>query len=234
MKLSKGTVLTIGNILSTVKLIKATDLVITNEKVSGYNPDKTAFIMSELDLDEDFGSIGISRLQTFLSRFDLIKDDDSVEITAVVSGDDDDKITSELKFKTDSLKMQYRCGSPKFISAPTIINDNEQYTIKIDEDLTSLISRASNTSDTNLIRLVNVNGELSYEMKDNSDDVINILADDKVESEEDKNDFKFAYALDMFNALLKNSSEASFSIGKRGIFRIKVNSLTFFMLPRAA
>jgi len=235
MKLSKGTALSIENILSTVKLIKVADLLITNDKVSGYNPDKTAFIMSELDLDEDFGSIGINRLQTFLSRFNLIKDDENVEITAIVDGDDDDKITKELKFKTKTVNMQYRCGSPKFISVPTVINDNEKYTIKIEDDLANFIGRATSSATTEnpKVKIINKDGKLSFELIDDSDDIIAIASEVEVDCEEDSNTFTFSYALDMFNALIKNSADNSFTIGARGIFKIEVNSLTFYMLPRA-
>jgi len=233
MKLSKVTALAIENILSTVKLIKVAELLITNDKVSGYNPDKTAFVLSDLSLTDDFGEMGINRLQTFLSRFNLIKDDDNAVITAEIDGVDDDKFVKQMNFKSKALNIQYRCGPPKFIASPKVVHDNEEFIIKIDEDLSNLISKASGTSDSDRIKLINVNGELTYELVDNSNDIIKIEAEDKVEVESDgSNNFTFSYALDMFNSLMKGCAEATYSIGKRGIFKIKVNGLTIYMLPR--
>ena len=232
MKLSKVTALAIDNILTTVKLIKVTELLITKDKVSGYNPDKTAFVLSNLTLTDDFGEMGINRLQTFLSRFNLFKDLDDAEITADIDGKPDEEFVKQINFKSKALKAQYRCGPPKFIASPKVVNDNEEFTIKIDDDLAALISKASGTSDSDRIKLININGKLSYEVEDNSNDIIKIEAEDEVEAESGANNFTFSYALDMFNALMKGTAEPTYSIGKRGIFKINVNGLTIFMLPR--
>ena len=233
MKLSKASAVSIENVLRTAKLIDVNEMKITNTNVSGYNTDRSAFIFSPHTIVEDIGVMAIKRLDVYLARYDIIKDMDDSEIIITTQGDGDDRICKQLDLNAKRIKLQYRFGSHTMIQAPTAVKDNELYTIKIDEEITSLITKASIGAESPKVELSCSNGELTYNLVDLSNDLLCIESDEKVVTEGDGVcNFTHSYALKMFIQLMKNTTDNEFCIGAKGLLKVNVNNLDFYMLPR--
>lgn len=236
MKLSKASVFTIENVLKSIKFVDVNEVIITNTQAKGFNPDRTGFVLADIDIPEKIGQMAINRPDIFLNRFNLIKDDDNFEVEFKTKGIDDDILTSELVFKSSKVTLEYRCGLPKLIKAPSSINDKPTYKIPITKESVALFTKASNATDSSLVTLVAKNGELTLETVDLTNDIVNIRLDDAASRVDTADDtpinFNFSFVSKLLTKLMKETSDDYLLIGKRGLLHIKVNNVNLTLYPR--
>lgn len=232
MNITQDTLLQIENIIKSAKLVDVTELIVCNDLVRGINKSKTAFILSELELPDDFATLAINRPDIYTSRFNLVKDMDSCKTTAKIKQKDGDEFVEQLDFKAKGVKVQFRCCNPSMISAPKSINDKEFYTIKFSQDAVDTLVKACSSIDTLNIKLSGTEEGLSYELIDLSGDNIVLTSDSQISCEDDKFNFNFSFVQKPFLQLLKNCENFEFTLGSKGVFKIKVNNIYFYLLPQ--
>jgi hypothetical protein len=232
MKITKDTLMQIENIITSAKLVDVTDLIISNDLVRGINKAKTAFILSDLELPDDFANLAINRPDVYKSRFNLVKNIDDCVTTAKIREKDEGDFIEQIDFKSKSVKVQYRCCNPTMISAPKSINDKEFYTIKFSQEDVDMLNKASGSIDTLNIKIEGSEEGLRYELVDLSGDTITVDSESQIECEEDTFDFNFSFVQKPFLQLLKNCDIFEFSLGLKGVFKIKVNNIYFYLLPQ--
>ena len=232
MNINTDTLLQIENIIKSAKLVDISEMIISKELIRGINKSKTAFMLSEAELSDDFETLAINRPDVFTSRFNLVKDIDDCKTTAKLKEKDNDTFIEQLDFKSKSVKVQYRTCNPAMVTAPKSINDKDTYFIKFsDVDVRTLL-KSQASIDTENIKLIGNEEGLSYQLTDLSGDNITIDSDSSIDCDDSKFSFSFNFAQKPFLALLKNSESFEFTLGKKGIFKIKVNNIYFYLLPQ--
>lgn len=231
--ITTDTLLQIENIIKSAKLVEITDMAIEQNSVRGINKSKTAFMISDLELPDDFETIGINRPDVYLSRFNMIKDLDFKASTKVKASDKGEDFVEQVDFKSKSIKSQYRCCDPNNIQCPRTINDIDTYTIKFDQNEVDMLVKACSSMDTENISLIGSNEGLAYTLTDLSSDTIDIQSDIQIEAEDDTFNFRFNFIQKSFLALIKNCDSFEFILGKRGVLKIKVNNIIFYLMPQA-
>lgn len=233
MNITTDTLLQIENILKSAKLIDISEIIIDNHLVRGINYSKTAFILSELSLPEDFPTLGINRPEIYLSRSTLVKDDDTTTVSATIKETIDSSFISQLDFKSKSVKVQFRSCNPGMISAPKSINDAETFNIKFTENDVKMITKACSSIDTDNIKITGSDSGVDFELVDLSGDTIVYNSDAVLTSNNDDTDFSFSFVQKQLLQMLKNSGDdMEFTLGKKGMFKIRVNGIVFYLLPQ--
>lgn len=232
MTLTTSTLSQIENIIKSAKYVDISSMIIEKNQIRGINSSKTSFMLSDIDLPDDFETIAISRPDVYLSRFNLIKDIENYTCSTKIKEKGEESFVEQIDFQSKSLKMQYRCSNPSMISAPKVINDTQVYTVKFTQDDVSTLLKASATIDTENIKIIGSDNGLSYKLTDMTGDTIDSDSDSQVECEQDNFNFSFNFVQKPFLQLLKNCDGGEFSLGKKGILEIRVNDINFYLLPQ--
>lgn len=232
--ITTDSLLQIENIIKSAKLVEISELIIDKDLVRGINKSKTAFILSELKLPDEFITMAINRPDVYLSRFGLVKNIDDFKSSVKIKDNGDDSFVEQIDFKSKSIKVQYRCCSPSMIAAqPKSIKDKDTYYIKFSQADIDTLLKAGSATDTANIKVIGNEEELSYELTDLTGDTITIMSDTVATTDDlDKFKFSFNFAQKSFLQLLKNCSSFEFSLGARGVFKIKVNNVHMYLLPQ--
>lgn len=232
MNITQDTLLQIENVIKSGKLVDITELIITKSEIRGINRSKTSFILSDIELADDFATLAINRPDVYTSRYNLIKNVDDSKTIAKIKESVDDTFIEQIDFKSKSIKVQFRCCNPAMISAPKSINDKEIYSIKFaQEDIDTLI-KACSSIDTPNIKIVGSAEGVSYQLVDLSGDTVEIESDSQIECDDDSFNFNFSYVQKPFLQLLKNCESFEYTLGGKGVFKIKVNGIYFYLLPQ--
>lgn len=235
MKLEESKVDYIFNVVKTANIVNVDNIIIEPDMVRSMNEERTVGLFTDIDVPEmPFGSIGITRIHDLMSRFSIAKDTDNFVME--VSGNDEHATQFVLKGK--GLKIDYRCGDPRKLTAPKHLNDVDCYKVKLTEDAVSMYQKGIAAMSADEVSIVSNDG-VSFEFADLSHDIYTYKFADNVElvpndEGEVSSSTKFVhrYSAKTLMALFKNNPEAEFTVGLKGMLKFPLNGLTVFVLPR--
>lgn len=233
MKLSNEDITFIQNVVNTSQLVNIDSVLIEPGCVRAMDEDKTVVLLQKENVPTfAFGPIGLTRLNTFSSRLNIIKSQEKFSIDAVVDQTED--FTRSLTMKGKGTKIDYRCAKPSTIQAPRLIQDEPRARIKLNGDAVVLLQKGQSAMDNAEEVTINCNDGVSFEFVDVNSDVFKHTFADDVESllNEDKVRFVHRYSTKTLLALFKKNPDGFFEISRKGILSIAVNNLTVYVLPR--
>jgi hypothetical protein len=227
MKLTTKDIEQLDLIVKTAKTFNIPGIIIEDNIVRGVDMDKTSVIFSDqLEWDVEDLIIGITRLDVFSSRLDIIKNHPSPSIEGKV--DLRNGNVMQLIMKAGKSKIDYRCGIISTIVAPKQINDVGIYTFTITEEELTDIIKSYSAMKNEYIHIFCDNGVMRFELTDDTNDKCVISSDIELT---DGDNFVFKYPMRVFLSFLKNSDNLQMSVGSRGMVRTPVNTLDMYMLP---
>jgi hypothetical protein len=232
MKLDPEQIKFINKIVTTAQLVGIDSIIIEPNSVRGMDEDKTVVMLQSVDvLDMPFNSIGLNRLSTFLSRYDIAKTQDGFTMEAVVG--DGDKFARSITMKGKGVKIDYRCANPTTISAPKVIKDVAEQQVQLNGEAVMLYQKGLAAMGSEVVTIISNEG-VSFEFSDNNADVFNHkFADDTTELVSGSNNkFAHKYQAKVLLSLFKHDPDGSFTVGKAGTLNIEVNGVTITLLPR--
>lgn len=238
MKLSPQSLAYILNVVQTASLVKIDRIIIEPNKVRGADEARTIVIFQQDGVpDFDFGSIGLNRTDVLLSRYDIAKGCENVEVEVIT--DDKAGFARALTFKGKGVKLDYRAANPATLqdATPKQMNDPVKYRIHMNAEAVLLMVRGASAMKTEDVEFVGTPDGVTFKMEDavNRDMFTCEFATKNDVRSEDGSPVNFAHTYPIKNLLilLKQNPEGHIYLTERkGILKVTVNSLDFYIPPR--
>lgn len=228
MKLKEKQIEFIKGVVETALLVNIDSVVIETGRVRGMDENRTVvlFQKNEDEFDFEFGSLGITRINDFLSRLRIAQMQENFTVEAVI--DDEKDFIRSIIMKAKGTKIDYRCADPTHISAPRIINDIMESTIHLDVNAFNILkSGVAAMGNVELVTIKSVNGNVTFELEDVNGDNLNYMFDEGID-----HNFSHKYPVKTLLALFKQDPEGAFEIGQKGMLRVSYKKLGVYVLPR--
>lgn len=232
MKLDPNTVAYILNVVKTARLVDIDNVIIEPDKVRGMDSNNTVVLFQDEDVpDMPFGSIGLTRLDVLMARYEIASSQSGFTIDAVVNDDED--WTRSIVMKSKGTKVDYRCGQPNQIKAPRQITDKMLNTVSLNSEAVVLLQKGMAAMSAEQVSIISNEG-VSFELVDVGSDVFKHTFADDAEPIGDNTDTTFVhrYPAKTLLALFKQNPDGKFSIGAKGMLSFAVNGLTVYVLPQ--
>lgn len=244
MKVDTQSLAYIQNVVKTAQLVKISNIIIEPEKIRAIDDEKSVVLFQDTDVpDMPFGSIGLNRIDVFMTRFEIAKSMDNFELEAVMPDVDPDKpdankFARALLMQGKGTKIDYRCANPATIQAPKVINDAVKFKVQMNPEAVLLMSKGQGAMTADEVSLISDKDGVHFEMTDINGDAFTYKFADKVSLADPKangkdTNFIHKYPLKVILPLFKTSSDTPFFVTARGMLKIVVNGLDMYVLPRA-
>ena len=220
------------------------NIIIEPDRVRGIDDDSSVVMLHETDVPLlPFTSIGLNRIDVFISRFDIAASADNFEVEAIVAepktstnGEPQLPFARALMMQSKGIQIDYRCANPKTIRAPKGINDTMTHSVDINPETVALISKGQAAMSADTVNFVSDEDGVSFQMTDINGDVFKYqFAPPPTPINKGKNDpffFSYSYPSKTVLSLLKESPNTPFLVGSK-MMSVVVNGLNIFILPRA-
>lgn len=220
--------------VKTAKLVGIENIIIEPNAVRGVDETSSVVLLQTENVPAmSFQSIGLTRIDAFVSRYEIVRTLDNFAIEAIM--DDGDTYVKNLKMKGKKVKIEYRCSDPERIRAPQKLNGDYVASIELTGEAVHLLHKGQAAMSTDIVTvLCNQDGEVSFEMVDINNDVFKHVLANKVDilNGEDSLSFAYRYPLKTILALFKQDSAATMCITERGILQFPVNGMNIHLLPK--
>ena len=253
MDLSIDTLTFIQSVLKTAKLVKIQNVIIEPGKIRAMDDAQTVVIFQTINIPEmEFGSIGLNRIDVFMSRFDIIRTTSGFVIEATTAGMDPsigyDKYdlkqknidppmwAKSIKMTGKNTNIDYRCTNPSLMKAPKSRNDDAKYLIKMNNEAFNMIQKGKTAMQSELISFVGTAKGVFIHLTDINGDVLKYKFSDKIETV-NKTDisvptFQYNYNIETLLPIFKQDPEVNFNITHKGFLVVNINGLDIFLAPR--
>ena len=231
MKLDKATITYLHNVVKTAQLIGLESIIIEKDIIRAMDDSRTIVLLQKENIPNlPFESLGLGRINIFLSRLDVVKTQD--DFTIQVGSDKESEFVRSLTMKGKGIKIDYRCAKPDTIRAPRQINDVMKHRVKLTGEAVSLLQKAYPTMGAETISIIS-NDDVSFEMVDINNDIYKHIFANSVEALTDDDDVRFAhqYPAKFLLPLFKHNPEGHINISQKGILNITVNGLNIYVMP---
>lgn len=229
----------IQNAAKTAQLVGIEGLIIEPNMVRAMHSDRTVILMHEDNIPVmPFGSIGIGIVDTFLSRYDVMKTQDKFEMVAAVDEKSEaagNPHVTSLTMKGKGTRIDFRCSDPIRIKAPLQRNDTPKTRVKLNGEAVLLMQRGMAAMNNSEYITIISNEGVTFEFADVNSDKFSHKFADSAEPLTDDTDTKFAwrYPTKILLSIFKTSVEGSFEVGAKGILGFPVNGLTVYVMPQS-
>lgn len=233
MKLTPEDITFIENVIRTAAIVNIDDIIIEPDRVRAIDENTTVVIIEEENVpDFDFNSIGLNRISVLLSRLAIAKDRDNFGIDAAM--DDNNEFVRTLNMTGKGTKIDFRCSNPNHIRAPKQIGDEMIARVQITKEIVDLMQKGIAAMGAEFVNLIS-NDEVTFEFVDVNNDVYSQVIAEEAKPLNGSTTTKFAhkYPAKTLLSLFKNNPNGCFEVGgQKGMLSIKVNDLTFYVLPK--
>lgn len=235
MKLDKENITFIHNVVKTAKIVDIEKIIIEPGRIRGADENCSVVLHHEQNVpDMSFGSIGLNRLDTFLSRYEIARTQDNFSIDVDVA--DDHQFVRSLTFKGKGTKIDYRCANPTTMNrVPKNIKDSMFVQVPLNGEAIRLLQKGHGAMDNpDVVTLLCKNDQVSFEMVDvNNDTFKHNISKEVTLLDGDDSSFAYRYPVKTLLALFRSNPTGYFEIGQsKGILKFPVSDLTVYVLPQ--
>lgn len=233
MKLDNDSIEYLLNVVRTAKLVGIENVIIEPDLVRAIDDAKSVVLYQNKNVPQmPFGSIGLTRTDVFLARYEIARTQDN--FTVEVSVDDSGDYARSLIMKAKGTKIDYRCGNPTKINAPRQVNDTLSYRVQLTADGVLLLQKGQAAMNCENVAVVSDEEGVSFQLTDINNDTFKHTFATEVEDLQGSNDVSFAhrYPVKILLSLFKQNPTGSFEVGSKGILSFPINNLTVFVLPQ--
>ncbi len=235
MNIEEDLIKYIETVVKTGLSINIENIIIEPDAVRAIDEDRTVVLYQNENVPKlPFGSIGLSRTNSFVSRLDLVKSRDGFVVDAESGSGEHGEYAVVVKMKSSDTKITYRCADPDIIQAPKKINDVIIYQVQLNAEAVSMLQRGAAAMEANTVTITGNDEGVSFEFSDVTNDTFcHTFTSEVTRLESDTNtDFTHNYPVKTILALFKQNPDGIFEIGSKGILRIAVNDLNVYVLPQ--
>lgn len=235
MKISQAHINYIQNVVGAAQVAGIESVSIEPNLVRGITDEKTVFILQTENVPNfDFGSVGINRMSIFQNRLGIVQSQPNFSVDCDIVDTSDGKFVKSVVFRSDVVKVDYKCANPKTILGVRKFNDVLKSEIQCTPEVVDLLQRGINAMKGEVITLVNNDKETFVEILDINNDVFKFTLPNQAELIDNNYDstFAFRYPAKILLNLLKSNPDGVFRVGNRGILNVQVNSFNVYILPK--
>lgn len=235
MKLDMISLDYILNAVKVAKLVSIDSIIIEPSMVRAIkSDDNSVVILQSKDVpDMPFGSIGMTRLDVFSARYDVLRTQDNFSVEVDV--DAEANCARSIVLKAKGTKVDYRCAKPQAIKAPRQLNDIFTHRVKMNAESAHLMQKAISAmqSPTHVTFFSNNEG-VTFEFSDINNDKFEHTFIEKAErlTKDASGKFAHRYLMKTLFPLLKQSPDGHFDVGQKGTLAFHVNGLTVYVLAQ--
>lgn len=247
MKLDQESLDYIVSVVRAAKDLGAESLVIEPNRIRAADEDVKRVILHTTNVQSmPFGSIGMTRPDIFLARYELAKSTAGMYVEYTTRGEDplvgikEDKnamFAHTLTFKGKGLKLDFRPSNPMVIRAPRTLNDKLKFRALISEELIHFIVKGKKAVGTDEFTLI-INDDGGFiEMTDINNDKLSFQFTETIErvdpTDESKANFSKTFPIAYAEQLFRGNIGAAFHLSdKHGYLEVNLNNLTSLILPK--
>lgn len=220
------------DIAKIANLVNVQAVIIEKNCIRGIDESNSVIVFQDKELPElPFEAIGITRVKTFMTRYELVHSKETFSMEATLNDDD---IIQQLNMKSKGVKIDFRCGDPNKIKAPRKILDTPKFKFNLNSEFVNLLQKGQQAIPEAVnFSLKHKDDDGFCEIVDTNNDVfkfelpITIFAVD-----DDDINFTHKYPLKLILPLFKQDNNAEITIGANGIMGIKIGIVTIYVLPQ--
>jgi hypothetical protein len=208
------------------------DMIIERDMIRSMDHNQSVILMQSRELpDFEFESLGLTRLNLFLSRLNMTKGRDNFSATATVNGD----VVTQIAMKSTGVKIDYRASNPAQLRAPKAVRDTMANIVAYDEHHLTTLSqavRAMGQNKDSSVTLVRTAEGVFFELNDENNDSFQLEFDYCEQLTESAPAF-FAHRYPLTNLinLLKRGDGKMKIGGEKGILNIPMGKFDSYLLP---
>lgn len=154
------------NSIKQAKLFEIESLIVEPHVIRGINSKSSSAIFTECTNNIGCVAAGINRFDVLGKRIMLV---DPNESSIELEYDDEDDEASMIRIKSKKINIAHRCGAIRTIQAPKSLAVSPIYRIEFTDELYKSLSLAKNAMKTDEILILSEDGNVSYELNDQSD-----------------------------------------------------------------
>jgi len=238
MKMDQASLAYIQNVVQTAELAKIGSIIIEPGKVRAIDEDRTVVLYHDKGVpDLPFGSIGLNRIDVFMSRFNIARGMSNFEMDVTVEGEGtEESFARAINMKGKGFKVDYRCANPKTIQAPKSLNDAVKHKIRMTPEAVLLMQQGTSAMKADEITFIGTDKGVSFEIADINSDKLTYSFADTIENTDDDDgepaNFVHKYPIKTVTTLFKANPDGNFYVTSRGMLKIVVNNLDILVVPR--
>jgi hypothetical protein len=237
MKIDAKVVQFIENVITTAQKVGIEDVIIerqnTTDALIRAIDDKRTVVLNHVakNVNLPFESIGLSRINILLSRFQVAKSQSDFSVDVDVH--DSEGYVRSMLLTGKGVKIDFRCANPKTIQAPKTVNDTVTCIVPLPADAVVLLQKAQSAMGAENVTIISNSEGVSFELYDVNSDKFTHTFNTKVESI-NGGDTKFAntYPLKIILPLFKENAGDNFGVGQKGIMNIQMNNINLYVIPQ--
>lgn len=227
MKISSDLLEYVQNVAKTARLVNINSVIIEPGRVRGIDEISSVVLFQTENIpDLEAGSIGLNRIDVFLSRLELVKTRENFSVEVVQ--DPNNSFVRAFMMKGKGMKIDYRCANPAIVRAPKTIHDSIVANIPLDPEAISLLQKGAAAMAVETTAIVSDNRGVTFEIEDVNSDKFEHTWSEVIDTK-----FSHKYPVKTLVTLFKQVPEGEIEIGQKGILRINVNDLDIYVLPAA-
>lgn len=232
MKISKEEINFIEKTTRTAKILGIDEIIVEPGRVRAIDEDHSIFILQQGLPTYSFNSIGINRTDTFLSRLEIAKSQDNLNVD--VQFDDDNVFTREVTMKSKKIRVNYRCANPTTIKAPkSLKQQNFAYSFNLNKEDVEILQKGCAAMNAEDVTIIHNNKQISCEMVDINNDVFSQVVSNECYVEDDAAEkFAFRYPVKRFMSLMKHRDSEKIEITEKGFLCVQIEGLNVYILPK--
>lgn len=239
MELTPQQVMMVKDALAVAATAGIDALVIEPTAVRGTNEDRTIMIVHHHDVPVDmpFGSLGVGRVDTLLSRLnfmDACSDGTKSSVTATVETTPSKTYTRSLKIRSGRHSVDFRCANPDMIKAPKKISSEEKWVVVATPQLHSVLTRGQSMMGSDTVTIRAHQGSITAVIADVNSDKLEYALErvEAIDDDAEAIEFIHQYPIKSLQGLLKASGTGMFTITADGFLVLKINKLTVYIFPK--
>ncbi len=248
------TITFIQNVVQTAKALKIQNIIIEPGKVRALDDDQTVVIYQDSNVPSmEFGSLGLNRLDVFISRFDIIRSTPGFSLEVTTIGEDNtigyDVFDMKNKNKAGikqpmwaksitmsglNTTIDYRCANPAVIKAPKNRTDNSRYQLAFTDNAFAIMQRGKTAMNSNYVTITGNSRGTQLSVTDDNGDSLKYKFGKNVNClipGEEHPSFSYNYPIEKLIPLFKNNPNTDFCITHRGFLVGTLNELTIYIAP---
>lgn len=237
-KLSKSSMKMLKDAIRTASILGMEKLVIDHHSIRGESLENSTLMLLKFpeDMEMEFGSIAITRVQELISRMRILGSDGDIA-PEFKTRDSGEQFVFRLKLKRGRTSVEFKCADPAYVKAPKAFNDPDSFTFTVvPEDVEVMLSAKSVMQTEKITFIGKDDGAVSITASASEGDKMVHEIGSKFEALNDANDsFTYSYKtkilFPVLKELLSSAEEEVITISRRGIIKVYINDIPAFIFP---
>lgn len=210
-------------------------IILDSVGIRGYNDDDGIIVASIQDYGFEFDALGLSRLQSLMSKSTLLKNMDSFTVSMARKKNNPD-IIEKLLFEGTKMDFEFRCALPQAITdiPSTKMNKTPLFYFEVTQEDVANISKGLSAMRSKNMTIQGNSENVRFRFSDDAGDILNFAIDSDLESLGDAEEVSLTLNLKKMLPILKiavQDGNFRLNILKSNILHVTVGNMDVLVMP---